>query len=183
MKNSKKGAGKVWAIIFIAVIVVAGVYYFSNSNKSSSVGKYETKNIDAFSVVYPAYWTMSEEVHPTYSSYTFSSKDKSVSVLDVSDQNEIASIRESGPVGGGYDPSRTKVSEFSKNGLKFSKWEYAMVGDAGSGSRTKTVWVVIRSCNIDRAYIIDDEILAENFMLTDSQGRDSRSPQFAVCSY
>ncbi len=142
------------------------------------------KIFSGFSVRYPNNWTiLSQDQYPNFSVVAFTTdKNGRASVTFTGDQTQIGAILKTGPVAGGVDDSKTKRTEFNERGLRVIKWDYVFVGDAGSGVKDRSVWVVLRSCNIDTVFLIDDVTLFSNFALIDANGNESGSSKFSLCS-
>ncbi len=141
------------------------------------------KLFNGFTVGYPNSWKiLSQDQYPNYSITAFTTDSNSrVSVLSTGDQTQIGAIL-AGPVVGGIDSSKTKKTEFTERGLHVIRWDYVFVGDSGFGAKNRSVWVVLRSCNIDTVYVIDDQTLFNNFSLVDVNGNESGSAKFSLCS-
>ena len=153
---------------------------------TSTTSKTSLKNYtgNGFSVDYSRDWTMSTlDSKPYFTAIVFNDNtNKRSSVLFSNDQSEVSSILKDGPVVGGVDSDKTKKSEFNERGLRVVRWDYLFVGDAGSGTTNKSVWVVLKSCNIDMVYVIDNPILFNSFALIDANGNKSGSSKFSLCS-
>lgn len=137
-----------------------------------------------FSVSYPKDWSVkTTDSKPYYSVVNFNGgMSDGASILISSDASQVTPILKSGLRSVNIDAGRTTKTEFDIRGLHVIKWDYVNPGDAGSGSKNVTEWVVVKKCNIDTVYVINDITLFNNFTLLDANGNESGSPDFRLCS-
>ena len=137
-----------------------------------------------FSISYPKTWTVSTaDNKPYYSTVNFvGGTNIKASVLITNDPGQVVPILQSGLGTGVADPSRTKKTEMTVRGLRVIRWDYVNPGDVGSGTKNHTEWDVIKSCNADTVYVINDLTLFNNFYLVDANGNESGTANFRLCS-
>ena len=143
-----------------------------------------------FSVSYPKDWIPVVASQPPYYSvanfYTATTLNKDTNpeayILFTNDPGQVDGLLKDGPLGGGYDPRQTQKYEINERGLHGVLWDYFTVGDAGSGTGRKKVWIVIKDCDIDSVYEIDDITLFKNFALLDANGNESSSANYRQCA-
>lgn len=152
--------------------------YLDVSVSASNLKTYKSEKY-GFGVEYKGTTPVINNSEPYFYSVNFSNNSF---ILISQDQSQIKPYLDGKNSSGEVPDSRNKT-EINERGLKGIRWDYLVPGDAGSGSKKITQWVIVRSCNLETVYVINNQELFDKFYLLDFSNNKSGSANFSRCSF